>query len=496
MSGEKATAAAQAEKLRAAQDLEKPVDVAIAGKDGPPPDLSTSGGGPGHKTTLPQMPMVTYPNAGFLRQLGAGLMTTVGLLPGLISVPTVSLYLVLPMLGWTWNPGLVSVGGGAAIGAGAWLVLGVLFIWKSDPARVSSGIYRELEARYLSIESRILALDTTSLATAAEKAAYLRATAMRDELGHLFDPKDHTTAHLNSDWVSATGYISAWHHVHRAEEALMMIEECGEVVSAALNDRGRLQGSRFRGRDDTLMRSALAISTLDFTMKTVVGLKVDATPAPTDPEMARVVLVDIKKSVNEYRDGLWESLVYLRRRTIQGLLFVGLTGYLVISVALVMGASTNAVVAASAFYLSGAMIGLFHAAYLEQRRRVAVEDYGLYATRLLLLPVIAGIAGVIGAGLTAFLGAPPLGLGLIDNPDLTVAFSLQAYPLGLVSAAIFGLTPGLLLDRIKALGDDVKTDIAKSDPSGNEKADGQQNSDGQDKSDGQEKADAANNDND
>jgi hypothetical protein len=161
-----------------------------------------------------------------------------------------------------------------------------------------------------------------------------------------------------------------------------------------------------------------------------------------------------------------------------------------------MGASTNAVVAASAFYLSGAMIGLFHAAYLEQRRRVAVEDYGLYATRLLLLPVIAGIAGVIGAGLTAFLGAPPLGLGLIDNPDLTVAFSLQAYPLGLVSAAIFGLTPGLLLDRIKALGDDVKTDIAKSDPSGNEKADGQQNSDGQDKSDGQEKADAANNDND
>jgi hypothetical protein len=75
-------------------------------------------------------------------------------------------------------------------------------------------------------------------------------------------------------------------------------------------------------------------------------------------------------------------------------------------------------------------------------------------------------------------------------------FSLETYPLGLVAAAIFGLTPGLLLDRIKALGDDVKTDIAKSDPSGNEKADGMDKSDGDANSDGQEKSDAANNDND
>jgi hypothetical protein len=334
MAGEKATAQAHAEQPPAAEHSSKPVKVALASKDGPPPDSSAQASGVGQNPTLPAMLKVSYPKAGFLRQLGAGLMTTVGLLPGLISVPAVSLYLVLPMLGWTWNPGLVSVAAGAAVGAGVWLVLGVLFIWKSDPARVSSGIYRELEARYLVIESRILALDLASLATAAKKAAYLQATAMRDELSHLFDPSDNTTARINSDWVSATGYISAWHHVHRAEEALMMIEECGEVLSAALYDRGRLQGSRFRGRDDTLTRSALAISALDFTMKPVVGLKVDATPAPTDPEMARVVLVDIKKAVNEYRDGLWESLVYLRRRTIQGLLFVGLTGYLVIAVAL------------------------------------------------------------------------------------------------------------------------------------------------------------------
>jgi len=453
-------------------------------------------------TPLPEMPKVRYPNAGFFAPLSSGLVTVVGLLPGLVSIPTVVLYLVLPLLSWTWNPGLVAVAAGSAIGVGAWIVLGVVFYWTADPARVSAGEYTDLESRYLMIEARLLALDKDTLKTQPQRAAYLQAVAMRDELQHMFDPTDKTTARISSHWISGAGYVSAWHRVHHAHEALMIIEQPSDVVQAALYDRDRLQGSRISGRDKTLNSSALAISTLDFSMKPVVGLKVDATPAPIDPDMARVVLSNIKNGVNEYRDGLRGSLVHLRRRTIQGLLFVGLTGYLVVAVALIMGAKKEAVVSAAAFYLSGAMIGLFHAAYLEQRRRVAVEDYGLYWNRLLLLPVIAGIAGLVGAGLTAFLTAPPLGLALIDKPDLLTFLNFEEYPMGLVAAAIFGLTPGLLLDRIKALGDEVKTDLVKSGASGNENSAGQDKSDNADKSDdadksdNADKSDAANNNND
>jgi hypothetical protein len=475
---------------------------AVRESGGAPPPSGPSSVAAQPKSKPLEMPEVKYPRASRFQPLSAGLMTTVGLLPALVSVPTIGLYLVLPNLGWTSNTGLVAVGGGLAIGLVAWFVLGLVFLWTSDPARVSPGIFAKLEARYVVIEARLAALQWESMTTGPKKSAYMQAVGMRNELCHMFDPSDNTIARKSGHWIGGAGYIAAWNRVHRAEEALMIIEDDSEVVGAALYDRDRLQGSAFPGRKDMLVTSALAISTLDFSMKPVVGLKVDATPAPTNADMARVVLADIKKAVNEYRDGLSDSLVYLRRRTIQGLLFVGLTGYLVIAVALIVGTSTTAVVAASAFYLAGAMIGLFHAAYLEQRRRVAVEDYGLYWTRLLLLPVIAGIAGLAGAGLTAFFVAPPLGLSLLEEPDLSKVFSLQEYPLGLAAAAIFGLTPGLLLDRIKALGDDVKIDIAKSNPSGKDKADDDDNSGGQSNSNvenelgGQEKSDAANNDND
>jgi hypothetical protein len=417
----------------------------------------------------PAAPAITLRKASWFTPLAAGLLATLGLLPGLLAVPTIGIYLIL--LQWAWNsPGLLSIAVGSGTGLVLWLILGVLFSWTSDPARVSSGIFRDLQARYLLIVGRIEAVDSRSQAMAADhRAAYLQATAMRQELAPLFDPSGRTTARVGAQWIGATGYIAAWHAVHRAEEALMLLEADDQVLAAALSDRGRISGSRIPGRDDMLSQSAGAIVSLDAALAGVMGWKGDV--PKIQAKIARTVLVNVKKTVNEYRDGLWESLVYLRRRTIQALVFVGLAGYLVIAIALIEGASSTAVAAASAFYMAGAMIGLFHAAYLEQRRRAAVEDYGLSAARLLLLPVIAGIAGVVGAGLTAFLGAPPLGLGLLATPDLAKIFDLAQYPLGLVSAAIFGLTPGLLLDRIRALGDDVKFDIAKSDPSGSEKSD-------------------------
>jgi hypothetical protein len=411
---------------------------------------------------------MTFSRASRFASISAGLMATLGLLPGLIAVPTVGLYLILPeALVPRANLGFVSVGLGFLAGVVAWLVLGILFYWTADPARASSGVYRDLAKRYLEIQGRTQAV--AGQVTEANEASYLLAMSMRQELEPVFTSDDKSSARLSSQWVTATGYIGAWHSVHRAEEALMLIEPKAQAIARALYDRGRLAGSSIPGRDDLLAQSAAAITALDPSMAGVMGFTGEA--GPKDQDSAQMVLMNIKKTVNEYRDGLWESLVFLRRRTIQALLFVGLTGYLVVGLALIQNVDPTAVAAASAFYLAGAMIGLFHAAYLEQKRRTAVEDYGLATARLLLLPVIAGIAGLVGAGITAFLAAPPLGKSLLDQPDLTKVFSLSEYPMGLVAAAIFGLTPGLLLDRIKALGDDVKFDIKKSDPTGNEKAD-------------------------
>jgi hypothetical protein len=414
-------------------------------------------------------PAVALRTANRFAPVAAGLMATLGLVPGLVGVGTVGIYLVL--LAWKWvDPGLLAISVGAVTGVGLWLLLGVVFSWTADPARVSAGIFRDLQSRYLLIVGRVEAIEgVLSPMPPDRQRFYLQATAMRDELAPMFDPSNRSTARVGSQWITASGYIAAWHNVHLAEEALMSLEPDDEVVAAALYDRGRLQDSRISGRDDLLKQSSAAIVAIDATLAGILGWKGAA--APNRGHAAHIVLLNIKKTVNEYRDGLWETLIYLRRRTIQALVFTGMVGYLVVSLALLEGASSTAVVAGSGFYLAGAIIGLFQAAYQEQRRRTAVEDYGLSTARLLLLPLIAGIAGVIGAGMTAFLGAPPIGLDLLKSPDLAKAFDLGQYPLGLIAAAIFGLTPGLLLERVRALGDDVKFEIAKSEPSGNEKAD-------------------------
>lgn len=388
-------------------------------------------------------------------------MTTVPLLPGLVGAITVAAYLLIPPLAAPL--GLVSIAVGSAGGLVVWLVLGLIFRWAAEPAHVSSGIFRELQARYLLIASRIASRQLEGIPP-NRQAAYGYAVAMLAELMPMFEPTNRSTARVGPQWISGIGYIAAWQRIHRAEEALLLLEPRADLLSAALYDRGRLAGSKIPGRDDMLKQSAAAMVAIDGCINRLLDWKID--PQADCEEMGRFLLVNIRRTVNEYRDDLWEALVYLRRRTVQTLVFTGLTGYVALSLALLVAAPPSAIVAGSAFYLSGALIGLFQAAYLEQRRRSAVEDYGLSSVRLILLPLVGGIAGIIGAVLTAFLGTPPIGLGLLSAPILGDAFDLSKYPLGLLAAAIFGLTPGLLLQRIRALGDDLKLDIARTESSG------------------------------
>ena len=92
-------------------------------------------------------------------------------------------------------------------------------------------------------------------------------------------------------------------------------------------------------------------------------------------------------------------------------------------------------------------------------QRGAVHDYGLALVRLLTIPVLSGIAAVLGVLFTR-LGA---GVGTTESPvTLDQIFSLQNYPLGIVVAAIFGLTPGLLLERLRAQTNEYKDELMKS----------------------------------
>ena len=115
--------------------------------------------------------------------------------------------------------------------------------------------------------------------------------------------------------------------------------------------------------------------------------------------------------------------------------------------------------AGMAFYLVGSVVGLFSEVYTRSRRlRGVSDDSGIEFVRLLTIPQLSGIAGVLGVVLTR-LGGTATSSG---TPTLADIFSLAAYPFGIVIAAIFGLTPGLLLARLRQQTDEYKEELART----------------------------------
>ena len=164
--------------------------------------------------------------------------------------------------------------------------------------------------------------------------------------------------------------------------------------------------------------------------------------------------------LNSYRDDLFERFVRIRNAMFAALVYVGLVavGVLALAVIALPRRLDDAVIAAMAYYLVGALVGLFAELYGASRgqHRGAVHDYGLAFVRLLTVPVLSGIAAVLGVVVTRLAGA-----AATDVP-LTDIFALEEYPLGVLVAAIFGLTPGLLLERLRTETNEYKQELVKS----------------------------------
>ena len=176
----------------------------------------------------------------------------------------------------------------------------------------------------------------------------------------------------------------------------------------------------------------------------------------------------------------------------QSLVLTGTTSYLVLALAIILtwpairdatsdedsakaAAAILPIVTGCGYFLIGAIVGLLQRAYGELGLKSEVEDFGLSTARLLHAPIVSGLAAVGGTLLTAIVAAPPVGLSLLDaaaGRSLLNAFSLTDYPMGVVVAAVFGLTPALLLERLVKIGEGLKTDIQTSTAAGQQTGSG------------------------
>ena len=200
----------------------------------------------------------------------------------------------------------------------------------------------------------------------------------------------------------------------------------------------------------------------------------DAGPAD-DKLAARLAVRRVVHAVNEFRDRRRAGLVRARNQLLRTVAFAGLLIYVLLALAILNRAPPLSITAAAAFYLVGASVGLFNRLYLDSQADTATEeDFGLSVARLLHTPLFSGLAAIGGVLLAAMLPAS-LTAGAVSPPGADTAavatvlptldqvFNLQRYPFGFIVAAVFGLTPSLLISRLAQPIEQYKRDLRSTE---------------------------------
>ena len=360
-----------------------------------------------------------------------------------------------------------------------WLIVSLLVLRGfAEVETADAAAYDELVVRLASLQSRLQALESDptiapssppspSLPVAGDRAIERTRTGALEEARRLtqrLETELHPPASGGSTgsplrWLGGSGYISLWRLLHRAEEAILQAEPRESLYAYAVDDDGRLEKTPVDGAGSLLeeLRRILGEPKKRRDMADILG--------DVDKPEGRTLLREIRFVLNCYRDDLFQRLVRVRNHLFATLVYATMVIDGVLGLAILVlddDDFEDAIAVALTYYLVGALVGLFAELYgASQGQRGAVHDYGLALVRVQTIPVLSGIAAVGGVVLTRLGGTATTG---VDGVSVGEIFSLQAYPFGLVVAAIFGLTPGLLLGRLRAETESYKKELVQSAP--------------------------------
>jgi hypothetical protein len=325
-------------------------------------------------------------------------------------------------------------------------------------------------------------------------------------------------------WVTGAGYINAWGAIHRAEEALIEIEPPEMVLRGALHDKLAIQNSTIGNREELLDKLVHAVADIEpagaiylrerqpelhseVLHQLVVAMnqfdevepkilwnagesrKAQDVYEPALQANARMVISEVRRTLNAFRDGLWEGLLRERNQLLIAMSITALITHILLCVAIIMGRpNTLILLGATAFYMVGAVSGLFGRFYKESSKHTSgVDDYGLTQARLLAAPLLSGLAGVGGVLITIILyttllmpainSSATVHTGTTNAPAVQPAQSVQITlgdvfrpdePGYLLTAAVFGLVPNLIIGGLQQRTQRYAYELRRSKGSGSD----------------------------
>jgi hypothetical protein len=190
-----------------------------------------------------------------------------------------------------------------------------------------------------------------------------------------------------------------------------------------------------------------------------------------DEFAAREVLRQVRRAINKFRDERRTGIVRARNRLLRTVTLTGFVTFLLVGLAAYTHVAHAHLIAGATFYLVGAIVGLVNQLYLDARTEAATEDYGLSVVRLLYTPTISGLAALGGVLIIPALSvvvnsSTPGEVGhALNVPALAEIFDLQKRPFGPVLAAIFGMSPAVLISRLQQESERYKAELKSSEAS-------------------------------
>jgi len=281
-------------------------------------------------------------------------------------------------------------------------------------------------------------------------------------------------------WACGSGYCTAWRLVHQAEEAIIEFDSIQEIIYGAMRDKMALQGSEISTKDellDTLIQAVMVLQpaagvylkehqpdknniTLadlkerafeEFLSRQGISQQQDSFDTSDEAKAtARSALRRVKRALNTLQDRGWEGLLRARNRLLAAIAITGVVTHAMLCISILTAHSNNSpIIAATAFYLVGAVSGLFGRFYQESLTGSAVDDFGFSTTRLVATPLLSGLAGI--GGVLVLLTLTALGGSALNNSNVQPALAqiFEVKPQSLLMAAVFGLTPNLLIKGLQ-----------------------------------------------
>jgi hypothetical protein len=402
------------------------------------------------------------------------------------SVVTVVLYFLLPPSSPVWFAPLF----GAISTYIAFLFIALIcYPYLGTVKGASTRNYGLLSSRLCQLRARLDALNISEATLTASGAGDYKHVA-RIEAYRCYERtewylRNHRTG---LRWVTAMGYLNAWSLLHRAEEALIKVEPPQMTFRGAMHDKLAIQNSTIDKRDELLNKLIQAVTDLYpagavyfkehqpdhddeilhniaeainkmLTTQDQININTRETKSPEQQDAARMTLSEVRRTLNEFRDNLWEGLIRERNHLLNTVGVTGLVTHILLCITIVMSGTKGLplIMAATAFYMVGAVSGLFGRFYNEVNTNTAIDDFGLSLARLIATPLLSGLAGIGGVIIT---------LVLSDTLTSTASITLESMfkiDLGsLLTAAAFGLAPNLIISGLQQRTAKYATDLQKS----------------------------------